>query len=241
MKIKKPYLFILYFVPTLLFGAKPPGYLGKKTLIGAYYCYMPDYYSPSNETPRDFEFNQRSRLAPTFLTNFQVSRVISGKVDLSLQVGYHRYGLIGFDPSTMYNQLLSNGNLSAYSRTSGMTYKLIARVSTDYKSPLGRYFGLGLGRNLQKLEKVDQFGNFEKISKESDIGICYEVGTRRHVGYNLLLDIGLEGTFYFAAHDENNNTNIRQSDFIYQSITINKSIYGRRNLAYFKLGLNYIF
>lgn len=242
MKIKKLFFIIIFLFPTFLFGDNTPGYLGKKTLIGATICYMPDFYSSREDYYiLDYENNQKSIWAPPLIYNFQVSRVIKPKVELGFQMGFYRYGIIGFDKSIMTDFFLTNGNLVSYSRASTRSYKVISRFSLDFKSPIGNYFGVGLSRLIQDLQLVDKMGNFQKLSKESDIGICYEYGTRRHIGHNFILDLGLEGAFYLAANNTINNASTNETYIISQTFEMNKKIYYRRNLANFKLGLNYIF
>jgi hypothetical protein len=56
MHTNKLLLIILMFVPLFSFGTKAPGYLGKKTQIGAYICYMPDYLSLRDGDKNHFLF-----------------------------------------------------------------------------------------------------------------------------------------------------------------------------------------
>ncbi|MFY8019675.1 MAG: hypothetical protein ACOVP1_00705 [Bacteroidia bacterium] len=227
-------------IPFLSIAAKPPGYLGKKNLIGAYICYMPDYISIKHgNAPRSFSFKEQSLFLPNFIYNFQASRVLANKVDLSMQMSFLRYGLIEYDADYMDPLTLNNGNQITYSRSSGFTSKLIIRISQDFQSPLGNYYGLGLGFLNQNVEMLDQFNNTDQIAVVNDMGLCYETGTRRHIGANLILDLGIEGTFFFNGFGQNNDGFDLQ--FKENSLAFNRRIYSRRNIANFKLGLNYIF
>jgi hypothetical protein len=240
MHTNKLLLIILMFVPLFSFGTKAPGYLGKKTQIGAYICYMPDYLSLRDGDTRDYNFNKKSLFIPSILYNFQVSRVVSNKVDLSLQVGFLRYGIISPENEIFFQQpVLANGNEAVYSRASGMTYKFIARLNRDFQSPLGNYHGYGIAILNQNVEMVDKFENTNELAKISDVGLCFETGTRRHIGANLILDLGIEATLFINGFSPNNDG--FDNDFKEYSLAMNRKIYARRNIANFKLGLNYIF
>ncbi|MFY8108049.1 MAG: hypothetical protein ACOVO9_03620 [Bacteroidia bacterium] len=240
MHTNKLAILILICIPFFSIGAKPPGYLGKKTMIGAYICYMPDYFSLRHgDDPRSFTFKEQSLFMPNFIYNFQASRVVANKVDLSLQTSFLRYGLVAYDEFNMDPLSLNNGNKITYSRSSGFTSKIVVRVNTDFQAPIGNYFGLGLGFLNQNVEMLDQFNNSDQIAVVNDMGICYETGTRRHIGSNLFLDLGLEGTFFLNGYGQKNDEYYgRFKEF---TLASNRRIYARRNLANFKLGLNYIF
>ncbi len=232
---------LLIFVPFFSFGTKAPGYIGKKTQIGAYVCYMPDYLSIRDGDTRDFKFNKKSLFMPSLLYNFQVSRVVSNKVDLSLQVGFLRYGITSPNNEIILQQaVLSNGNDAEYSRASGVTFKFIARLNRDFQSPLGNYHGYGIAVLNQNVEMVDKFENTNELAKISDVGLCYETGTRRHIGANLILDLGIEATLYINGFTQNSQ-DLGTTLFKDYSLFMNRKIYARRNIVNFKLGLNYIF
>lgn len=240
MNYTKVVFIIILSFPYRSFCWDAPGYLGKKTSVGAYVCYMSDYFAKSQSLDtRDYHFNQKSILSPTLLFSLQLSRVISDKVELSFQAEHLRYGISALDKSNMYQHVLSNGNNAIYSRSSGMNYKLIARIYRDYSPPLGNYYGFGISFLNQRLTMVDYYNNDNLIQKVYDIGVCYEIGVKRHIGYNLILDYGIEGTFYLNA--KLNDQLASASNFFESSIENNKKTYGRRNLVNFKLGLNYIF
>ena len=240
MHTNKFYITFLLLLPVFAYGANPPGYLGKKTLIGAYICYMPDYLSALQEDePKDFQFNTRSIFSPGLVYNFQLSRIVSNNIDVSLQVGFLRYGIDEFQSGNMIMTKLVNGNEAKFSRAKSMNYKLIARFNQYFQSPLGYYNGAGLSLLNQNLEIVDDYGNSDDLTKVSDIGICYETGIRRHIGGNLILDLGLEFNFYINGFLNNKEEYSR--DFEEYTLERNKKIYARRNLANFKLGLNYLF
>ena len=240
MHTNKLAILLLICIPFFSIGAKPPGYLGKKTLIGATICYMPDYFSLRyDDAPKSFTMKEQSLFLPNFIYNFQISRVVANKVDLSAQVSFLRYGLIGYDEDNMDPLTLNNGNKVTYSRSSGFTSKLVVRFNKDFQAPLGNYFGMGLGFLNQNVEMLDQFNNVDQIAAVNDLGICYETGTRRHLGSNIFLDLGIEGTFFFNGFGQNND--VYFAKFKEVSLASNRRIYARRNIANFKLGLNYIF
>jgi hypothetical protein len=241
MRINKLLFTLLLFVPLFSFGIKAPGYLGKKTQIGAYVCYMPDYLSLRDGDTRDYKFNKKSLFMPSLLYNFQGSRVVSNQVDLSLQVGFLRYGITSPNDEIFFQQpILSNGNDAVYSRASGMTYKFIARINRDFQSPLGNYHGYGIAILNQKVEMVDKFENTNELGNVSDVGLCFETGTRRHIGANLILDLGIEATLFINGFSQNSQ-DLGTSLFKDYSLDMNRKIYARRNIVNFKLGLNYIF
>jgi hypothetical protein len=166
--------------------------------------------------------------------------VVSNKVDLSLQVGFLRYGIISPENEIFFQQpVLANGNEAVYSRASGMTYKFIARLNRDFQSPLGNYHGYGIAILNQNVEMVDKFENTNELAKISDVGLCFETGTRRHIGANLILDLGIEATLFINGFSPNNDG--FDNDFKEYTLAMNRKIYARRNIANFKLGLNYIF
>ncbi len=197
MKFK---MFIIFFIPVLLIGQKPPGYLGKRVALGYHSNIIPTFASPGGEKIKYSDGKMKRKLGIDFSHALDLELTASSRTTFVTSLTYGKYF---FNPISYSDEVKNPSNNSTYVIVPGYaSYKTLElmlgfRFYKEQLAPLGRYFGImtGLGRHTS--DEYRYLG-YSGANGFGEIVIAEE----SIISYNLRMEFGDKKIFsdrwYFA-------------------------------------------
>ena len=229
------YLVVFLSLNTAL-AQKPPGYLGKRNLIGVCYDYSPGYGDYFNLMAFKPDYSFSNFMLPTPRVGIMLKRVIKNNKTLNLAVTYQG-GTIGENVTIDDSDFARGRNLN-YFKSSVTTLTIGISDHQSNVAPMGTYLTKGLiFARINSNYKIETDPEVTKLL--IDLGIHGGYGVRRIFYDKLALDFGVETNIYVIGLLETLG-GLSEIDSEFENNNPERAANAMNNLVVVRLGVSYL-
>lgn len=216
---------------------KPPGYLGKRTLIGVCYDYSPGYGDYFNLTHLRQDYSFSDFVMPNPRVGIMLKHVIKNNKTLNLSVNYQG-GTIAKNVDLDSYSNPGNSYLN-YFKSSTITYTLGLSDHQSNVAPMGTYVSKGI--IFAQINSTYKLGNSPEANRKlADLGLQWGYGVRRIFYDKMAVDFGAEVNVYFIGLIENLGSLSEFQESSFENEYPERAANALNNLVVIRFGVSYL-